>query len=218
MEFKYFVIVLSIACIIFLYFLSSLSRPSEISIDEITNFEGKQVIVSGIVTDYRTTTYGGQIIEIKDISNENSSNLIVYVEEETTVEYGDEIQATGLVQKYKDDWEVVVDSSRYVKILQKWDNVTFPLWQLANNPNKYIDLNVNVSGFVDRDYESYFYLVDSKGDFSIVVYYDSSQFKNFSEGDFVSIGARFSYDPSTIRFVLYTNEENHSIIVLEGRY
>jgi len=215
MEFKYFVIFLSVACIIFLYFLSSLSQPIEIYLEDISNYEGKQIIINGIVTEYRTTTYGGQIIEIRDISNTNSSHVVVYVEGETTVEYGDIIQAEGLVQRYKEDWEVVVDDSRYVKIIEKWSNITFPLWQLALNPDKYLGMNVNVSGIVERDYDSYFYLIDSGGDYSVAVYYDSSQFKNFSEGDSVSVGARFVYDTSTFRYTLRTNENCHNINVFE---
>lgn len=214
MEFKYFVILLSIACIIFLYFLSSLSQPIEIFLDDISNYEGKQVIINGIVTEYRTTTYGGQIIEIKDVSNTNSSNVVVYVEEVTNVEYGDKIQATGLVQRYKDDWEVVVDDRRYIKIIEKWSNITFPLWQLASNPEKYVGMNVNVSGVIERDYGSYFYLIDSEGDYSVAVYYDSSQFQNFSEGDSVSVGARFVYDTPTFRYILQTNEKSHGINIL----
>lgn len=211
MEFKYFVIVLSVACILFLYFLSSLSKPIMIDLHEIPDFEGKQVIVEGVVTEHRLTIYGGQIIEIKDIYSENSSKTIVFVEGETPVEYGDRIQATGKVQKYKGDWEIVVNNERFVKILQKWNNITFPLWQLAENPDKYVGTNVNVAGFIDRKYESYFYLVDSEEQYTVVVYYDSSSFYNFSEGDAVYVGARFVYDAETMRYVLNVKEDTHRI-------
>ena len=170
MELKYFVVILSVICIAILYFLSTLSQPITIELHEVPDYEGKQVIVEGTVTEHHVTTYGGHIINIKDMDNQSNFEIIVFVEEKTTVEYGDRIQATGKVQKYNDEWEVVVNDARFVKILQKWSNITFPLWQLAENPSKYIGINVNVTGTVDRDYDTYFYLVDSKEQHSIVVY------------------------------------------------
>jgi uncharacterized linocin/CFP29 family protein len=215
MELKYFVIVLSVACILLLYFLSTLSQPIRIDLNEIPDYEGKQVIVEGVVTEHRITTYGGQIIEIKNLDSKNSSKTIVFVEGETNVEYGDIIQATGTVQKYKGEWEIVVNNERFVKILQKWSNITFPLWQLAEDPNKYVDTNVNVTGIIDRKYDAYFYLVDSEEQYTIAVYYDSSRFYTFSQGDTVYVGARFVYDAETMRFVLSAKEETHSISVIE---
>ena len=88
-----------------------------IDLNETPNYDGKQVTVEGTVTEHRTTTYGGQIIEIKDL--ESSYKITIFVEEETPVEYGDKIQVTGKVQKYKGEWEIVVDNVRFVKILQK---------------------------------------------------------------------------------------------------
>jgi hypothetical protein len=186
-----------------------------IDLHEIPDYEGKQVIVEGVVTEHRTTTYGEKIIEIKNPDSKNSSKTIVFVEGETPVEYGDIIQATGTVQKYKGEWEIVVNNERLVKILRKWSNITFPLWQLAEDPNKYVGTNVNVTGFIDRKYDAYFYLVDSEEQYTVAVYYDSSRFYNFSQGDAVYVGARFVYDAETMRFVLSAKEETHSISVIE---
>ena len=211
MELKYFVILLSVSSIIFLYFLSTLTQPIIIDLYEIPDYEGKQVIVEGLVIAHRITTYGGQIIEIQDPKSENVTETILFVEEETPVEYGDRIQATGIVQKYKGDWEIVVNNKKFIKILQKWSNITFPLWQLAENPNKYIGTNVNVTGFIDRIYDSYFYLVDSEDKYTVAVYYDSTKFYNFSQGDTAYIGARFVYDSETLRFILSAKEDTHYI-------
>jgi len=194
-----------------------MSQPITIELKETPNYEGKQVIVEGVVTEHRLTTYGGQIIQIKDFDEENSTELTVFVERQTPVEYGDKIQATGIVQKYEGEWELVVDNERFIKILQKWNNTSFPLWQIAENPNKYIGLNINVYGIIERDYGSYFYLIDSDGEYTIAVYYDSSQFHNFSEGDMVRVGARFVYDSPTVRYLLRVEDETHNITLLERR-
>lgn len=214
-ELKYFIALLSVVCIVLLYFLSTLSQPINIELSGVPEYEGKQVIVEGTVTEHYTTTYGGHIINIKDMNSENTSEVIVFVEEKTTVEYGDRIKATGKVQKYNDEWEIVVNKARFVKILQKWSNITFPLWQLAENPSKYVGINVNVTGVVDRDYDSYFYLIDSEEKHSIVVYYDSSRFHNFTQGDRVSVRGQFVYDEETLRFTITTKEENHNVSAVE---
>lgn len=210
MNFKYFVIILSIACTFFLYFLSTLSEPSFIQLDDIPNYEEKQVIVEGIVTEHHTTSYGGQIIEIKDKENEKITGII-FVEEIAVVEYGDTIRAIGKVQKYKGDWEIVVNNKKEVQILQKWSNLTTPLWQLAENPNKYIGTNVNITGIIDREYDTYFYLVDPEEQYTITVYYDSSRFYNFSQGHLVCVGGRFTYDTESLRFVISAQDETHHI-------
>ena len=214
MEFKYFVIILSVTCIFFLYYLSTLSQPSYIHLVEISNYEGKQVVVEGIVTEQYTTTYGGQIIEIKEQQNDEHVGII-FVEEVTSVEYGDKIQATGKVQKYKDDWEVVVNNKKQIQILQKWSNLEVPLWQLAEDPNKYVGTNVNVTGIVDRVYDSYFYLVDSEDEYSIAVYYDSTRYYNISQGDFVCVGGRFIYEAESLRFVLSSKDDEHHLYQIE---
>jgi hypothetical protein len=100
-----------------------------------------------------------------------------------------------------------------VKILQKWVNISAPIWQIAENPKKYVDTNINVTGAIDRIYESYFYLVDTNEEFSIVVYYDSSRFYNLSEGYTVCVCGRFVYDAATLRYVLETNLQSHYIRV-----
>ena len=41
-----------------------------------------------------------------------------------------------------------------IKILEKWKNTPFPVWQLAQQPTKYLGLNVNVSGRVDAVFDT----------------------------------------------------------------
>jgi len=198
-----------------LYFLSTLSQPIIIELNEVPDYEGKQVVVEGTVTKHFTTTFGGHIINIKDMNNQSNFEVIVFVEEETTVEYGDKIKATGQVQKYNDEWEVVINDVRFVEILQKWNNITFPLWQLAEKPSKYIGININTTGIVERDYNNYFYLIDSEEKHSIFVSYDASQFHNFTQGDTVQVQGKFVYDEETLRFKINTEEEKHQIFVVE---
>jgi len=210
MQLKYFMIVLSIFSVIFLYYLSLLSQPEAIQLDDIPNYEEKLVIVEGIVSKHTLTSYGGHIIEIRDKA-ENYSQAILFVEEETEVEYGDTIKATGKVTQYKGDWEVVVSNKKDITILQKWQNISIPLWQLAQNPTHYVDMNINVSGFIERDYGSYFYLIDLQDEHTLAVYYDSTRFNNITEGNEIRVGGQFIYNMETLRYIIQTNMPNHFI-------
>jgi RecG-like helicase len=217
MQLKHFIILLSILSIFLLYFLSTLTQPVRIEIEEIAQYEGKQVIVQGTIIDHRTTTYGGHIINIKNIDNENGSSLTVFVEEQISVEYGDTIQATGKVQKYNDEWEVVVNNAEFIDIIQKWNNVTFPLWQLAENPTRYEGFNVNVSGIIERVYDSYFYLIDIREEYTCAVYYDATRFYNISQSSEVIVEGRFVYDKETFRYIIDARDEAYTISTGGGK-
>ena len=150
MKLKHGILLLSILGTFTLYFLSALSQPISVTLCDLQQYEGKQVIVQGIVTNHYMTQYGSQLIEIHDEDqNQNITEAIIFVEKETAVEYGDRIQATGKVQRYRDEWEIVVEDDRFIQVVETWHNITIPLWQLAANPASYDGLNVNVSGIVD---------------------------------------------------------------------
>ena len=52
------------------------------------------------MTNYYQTKHGSQIITIED----KNTSITVFVEGNIVLEYGDKIQVTGAVQKYKDEW------------------------------------------------------------------------------------------------------------------
>lgn len=211
-QLKYLSVIFSVAGITLLYFLSTLSQPVMIELCEIPEYEGKQVIVEGIVTEHHVTSYGSHIITLED----DNATTTVFVEEKTNVEYGDKIQATGKVQKYEGDWEIIVGNVRFVTIVQKWQNITIPLWQLAENPTKYDGLNVNVTGFIDAVYDTYFYLVDTEEEHSIIVFYARSGDNVFYPGQKVNVAATFTFDLEDFRYRLIVSEETHGIFTTNG--
>lgn len=207
MQLKYFSLLFSIAGITLLYVLSTLSQPLIIELCELPEYEGKQVITEGTVTEHHTTTYGSQIITIK----EDNATIIIFVEGAVELEYGDKIQVTGTVQKYKDDWEIVVNDERFIILLEKWQNISFPLWQLAENPTKYDGLNVNVTGYVDVIYDSYFYLVDETEEHSLIVFCNPSEHNVSYPGQKVNVAAQFTFDEEAFQYKLTLCEEMHHI-------
>jgi cytochrome c-type biogenesis protein CcmE len=210
MKFKYLTILIAVGSLIALYFLSLVSHPVLVPLALLHTYNGQQVIVQGVVTDYRTTMYGSQIITIRERQNSTNS-VILYIEGEIPVEYGDTIQATGEVQQYKNQWEVVVNNPQFLVILQKWHHLSFPLWQLALHPENYLDTNVNITGIATQTYDSSFTLSSTDGKYSIEVAYQSSCPHQFSKGAIVAVGARFVYDATTCRFFLKVTDDTHGI-------
>jgi hypothetical protein len=210
MKFKYLIILIAIGSLVALYFLSLVSQPVLISLSLLQTYNGQQVIVQGVVTDYRTTTYGSQIITIRETQNSTNS-VMLFIEGKLPVEYGDTIQATGEVQQYKNEWEIVINNPQFIVILQKWHDLSFPLWQLALHPENYLDTTVNVTGIATQIFDSSFILTSTDGKYSIEVNYQSSCPHQFSKDDTVAVGARFLYDATTCRFLLKATEETHGI-------
>lgn len=210
MRLKSLLIIFSVVGILILYLIPKISGPSIIWISEIPSYEGKQVTVIGVVTKSYLTKYGSQMITIKD----NNSTTTVFVEGQVDVEYGDKIQVTGQVQKYNDDFEIVVNDNSFVKILEKWHNVSLPLWQLAQNPTKYLDLNVNITGYIESISNSCFYLADTEGKYSLIVSYLLTKNITILPGQKISVSGKFLFDEKTFRYKLEICDEKHGITFL----
>ena len=215
MKFKYIVIVLSLVSVLILYFISSLSQPTVIPLSAVPLNEGKQVMVNGIVTTYQTTTYGSQFITIRDGDNANISTITLYIEGELPVEYGDLVQATGIVQQYNNNWELAVSNPRFVVVIEHWGNRSTPLWQLAMNPTKYVDTNVNVTGVVDALSSQGFMLCDPEGTCAVSVSYPHSSGFSLSKNNLVVVKARFLYNQKTLSYQLTITNTTQDIMVLE---
>jgi DNA/RNA endonuclease YhcR with UshA esterase domain len=207
MKLKYFSLIFSITGILILYLISKLSQPVLINISEMHEYEGKSVTIKGLVKEHHLTKYGGQIITIFD---ENSTTEI-FVEGKMDIEYGDKIKVTGEVQKYQDRLELIVNDNHQVKILQKWKNITMPLWQLAENPTKYLDVNVNVSGYVEFISNENFYLVDLEKKHSLLVLYASSKNVTIYPGQKVYVSGKFCFDKENFRYKLRVYKDYHRI-------
>jgi len=213
MKLKQFSVIFSVVGILILYLIPKISDPSIIWISEIPNYEGKQVSVIGVVTKIYLTKYDSQIITIKD----GNSTTTVFVEGQIDAEYGDKIQVTGEVQKYNDDFEIVVSDNSFVKILEKWHNISLPLWQLAQTPTKYIGLNVNVTGYIESISNSYFYLADTEGNYSLIVSYLLVKNITILPGQKISASGKFLFDEKTFRYKLEISDDKHGITFLNKR-
>ena len=187
--------------------ISKFSLAPEILISEIQDFDGKQVTISGIVKEHHSTKFGSQIITISD---ENSS-IEIFLEGKANVEFGDKIQATGEVQSYKDSWELIVNDIRQLIILEKWKNISFPLWQIAENPTRYLNINVNVTGYIESISNAYFLLVDIERKHSLIIYYTISKNITLYPGQKIYASGIFKFDEKNFRYMLDICNEKHGI-------
>jgi len=211
MKFKHYSLIFSIVGILILYFLLKISQPSAIGISEIPSYEGKQVTIEGMVIEHHLTKYSSQIIKIEN----NNATTTVFIEGKIDVEFGDKIKVTGDVQKYEGEWELVVNSLNLIKILEKWGNRSFPFWQLAENPTKYVGLEVNISGYIDYISNSYFYIADFERKYSLLVTYDLTKNITISPGQKISAFGQFLFDEKNFRYKLELNTQTHYITILE---
>jgi DNA/RNA endonuclease YhcR with UshA esterase domain len=207
MKLKHLAVIFAVTGTLLLYFASTLTQPAIIILENISEYDGKQVTATGIVAEYYTTQYGSQLITIQD----DNGSAIVFLEEAVNVEYGDKLQATGKVQKYKEEWEIIVENIKDVKILEKWKNASFPVWQLAQNPTKYLGLNVNVSGRVDAVFDTYLHLKDNENNNTLLVFYNTNPF--LYRGRQVFASGNFLFDEQNLRYYLVINEEEHGIFL-----
>ena len=65
MELKYFSLIFSIIGIAALYSMSLVSQPIIVEINQLSDFEGREVTVEGVVVSFFETKYGCQLITIK---------------------------------------------------------------------------------------------------------------------------------------------------------
>lgn len=198
MKLKHLSIILAIAGILLLYSISTLTQPKQINISKIPKYEGKEVIIEGIVTDYYLTKQGSQIISVK----QNNDTTKIFSEEAIKIEKGDKIQAQGGVQKYQGEYEIIVNNKDYLEILEKWETETTTLQQLTENPEKYMNLNVNVTGKIKKIYGNLIYLTDVNDTYTIAVTFSNITAENLQTNQKITIHAIFEYNEKDFRYQL----------------
>ncbi len=210
LEIKHLAIVLSVLGISTLYIISTLSEPTNISLEDIENFEGKIVTTKGFVTDTYETTYGSQIITIRN----NNYSAKVFLEGKKSISYGDKIQVTGEVQKYNEEWEIIVENPKFIKIYRSWQNNYIPLEQIGKNPKNYENINIKTSGIVEIDLNDYFYLIDVEDEYKIPVYHDK-EYITLHPNQKVEILGKFKFDEKELRYKISIENEEHCINIID---
>ncbi len=210
MKFKYVILVVSLASLALLYLLTGLSQPPTIALTDAPHYEGQHVIVTGRVQHYQPTSNGAQLIIIN--APDTETTLTIYTTQPTAIDYGDLVSADGTIEQYQGAWELSVDTTQAITILQHDNTSLYPLWQLALDPHKYQDTTITTTGLVDSATHASFTLKDPNGTTTILVYGASTQ---PTKGTLVLIHARFLFDPDTFRYTLQLT--NTSVLAIQVR-
>jgi len=200
---KYAYLAGSIACILFLYFLSAISHPPEISISDLEKYEGKRVVVEGMVVD-KEFNDKSEIITLKD----GNHSARIFIRGSTEASYGDIVKVTGRVGRYGNQLEIFSES---VEIREKWDERSMPLWELSENFEKYLGTNVNVTGYVNGVHTRYFYLTDFEREYRIKVFYPENFSMEIENYEHIYVKALFKYDSKNMCMYLEIKEKEHGI-------
>ncbi len=195
-----FYFLVAVAGIIFLYLLSFFSQPYTPNLQELWKYEGKEVIVKGVVKNKMD-----DIIEISD----GEARAIIFFEDNENIEYGDEITVKGRVGEYGNEIAIYAES---VEVIRKWNESTISLPYLAENFEKFIGMNVNVTGYIYSKYNGYFYLTDEYSDYRIRVFCNESI--AFERYERVWVKGLFDYSPKTLSFFLKICHPSHGV----GKY
>ena len=200
---KYSSLLFSILGLAILFYLSTTLQPIHITLEDISNYEGREITARGRITTYSITDYG-EIIYIRG----NNTTIPIFLDGFISIHSGDYVEVTGFVKKYNDKWEIEVNDPRYISILSSWSNISTPLWEIARYPSKYIGLNLNVTGYIDTLYDKW--LILSDGNYSILVTFNHLNV-SISPGSKVLLHAYFTYDPSISRYKFEIKNREHFI-------
>jgi len=208
MNIKHLSIISSIAGILILYTLSLYAQIPIIPLSDISEYDGQIITTNGAVTEYHSTIYGNQLITIKQGNN----SAILFLESPIDVQQGDKINATGRIQQYEDEWEIIIEEQELVTIEQSWENNTLTLQEIAENPINFLNQNLNVTAYVDIIYDEYFQLIDETYQYQCIV--EKPYIKNLTlyTGQPINLNAYLTYDNTQMRYLFEFKNENHTII------
>ncbi len=204
---KYAYLAGAVIFILCLYFLGMFSHPTEISISDVEKYEGKMVVVQGMVVA-KECSEKSEVLTIKD----GNYSTKVFIYGSTGAFYGDRVEVSGKVERYDGQIEISAD---YVKISEKWDGEGMPLWDLSENFMEYAGTNVNVTGYINGIHGDYFYLTDFDRKYKIKVFYPEKTSLNVENYEHVYVKAMFKYDPEKLCMYMEIKEEEHGVTKID---
>lgn len=208
MNIKHLSIISSIAGILILYTLSLYAQTPIIPLSDISEYDGQIITTNGTVTEYHSTSYGYQLITIKQGNN----TAILFLESPIDIQRSDKLNATGRIQQYEDEWEIIIEEQELVTIEQSWENNTLTLQEIAENPINFLNQNLNVTAYVDIIYDEYFQLIDETYQYQCIV--EKPYIKNLTlyTGQPINLNAYLTYDNTQMRYLFEFKNENQTII------
>ena len=188
--------IFAISGLVLLSIISSFVSPERVYLADLEKHEGDVVLAEGTIVDIDIMSGGNTIMTLVDESDEG--RIFAYGGKDVFV--GDRVEVIGRVQRYRDEIEIVVD--RISKLESRVAEVK--IWQLAENPRKYLDSYVNVSGYVRKLEEDFMEIEDN--DHRITITTPLIGDRNISEGDKIWLKGKFLYNPNKLSYYILSVE------------
>ena len=179
-----------------LFALAGITKTPEIELNEISEYEGRKVIVKGVITEIRPTSGGNTLLLLSD----GVHDVKVFAFGKRDLFVGDGIAVRGTVQKYQDSHEILAD---HIYVLER-RCTEVKLWQLAENPFKYLNDHINLSCYITR-IDGY-RLVVGEGNYTLTVIYPLISAEKLDKGDRVRVTGMFLYNPEKFSFYILSTE------------
>ncbi|MEW6069463.1 MAG: hypothetical protein AB1485_02485 [Candidatus Thermoplasmatota archaeon] len=209
---KRFVIIFATIGIAILTIVSVVSRPIAVGLNEISNYDGKDVSVQGIVTERYSTKSGNTVLKLW---HENAT-VAVFVKGSLNADSGDEIRVVGKVQSYNNDYEIVVFDSSKVEIISKWSDSSISIAKLKYQVEKYRNTNVNVTGYASAISATEFTLVDNLSSCSSFIKVVIRKTLALPvEKQLVYVKATLVYDENSFSYFLRLDTNSHEVGTIE---
>lgn len=172
----------AIAGVLFLYLYSALIAPPSISISDVWKYDGKEVIVKGVVKKCY-----GNVVEIAD----GNASVAVYTKQQ--YDYGDYIKVRGIVECGND---AIIYPDKIV-ILKKWNKNVVGVSYIAESPEKFAGIKFVLRGMVYSISSSYITITDENGFYRARLYCKNN---SYSVGESVMIPCTLHYSSRTMNF------------------
>lgn len=191
--------------------ISIISHPVSISSDKLQNYYGREVVVSGVVIERYETNNGNTLLRL----HSDNITVPVFVLGVTPVAPGDEIRVIGRVQYYGSEYEIVVSDCKNIEITKQWSSTNISIVQLKYQAEKYVNTNVNVTGYACSVTSSGFTLVDSINNCksSIKVIFRKSVLVP-TERSTVYVRAELLYDTNSFSYFLNLESNYHGVGII----
>jgi hypothetical protein len=145
--------ILSFAGVLGLYFYSCSVQPILVQMGDVGAGDvGSVVKTRGHIMDLFQTSAGDVMIDMADLRD--GASITVYIPEDVFSSFDDsnelipgaEIEVTGEVQEYLGEMELVIDAAEDIRIIGSPDDAKVTIEMLAENPELFLDSEVNVPG------------------------------------------------------------------------
>ncbi len=204
LSFAHFAIIFAVVGIVVLYFISTLSEPPEIRLDEVGDYVGEDVVVKGVVLDYELTVRN----DAKLLIYGDNTTLKVKLEDCTKqININDRIKLQGEVREFRNEYELVAVTDNSIEVIGRHQVELVAFNELANHESQYIAIEgVVVDQSIYGDGELYLELFQN----NIII---SAYIEKYNE--FVAKTARDLNITDTVKLsgILQKNSNGYKLIV-----